>query len=211
MSDSDLSEQQTNDIYDIIIETAKKYKSDLVLLWYGQINGFTDKLINRFSHKSAVYRYYEYQLDNDFVPKFESDGYELIAKPYTSALLEDSINILESAFTPEYDTPGSFISDRDRLAHIFLNSHTYVFYLHDLPIGMYCINNGEIEFIGVAKQHQNKGYSKIILSHLINYVNKEKLGTIHLCTGITNTKAILLYEKFNFKRICENSRVQIEI
>jgi len=50
-----------------------------------------------------------------------------------------------------------------------------------------------------------------MLSHLINHVNNEKLDAIHLCTSTTNTKSVSLYEKFNFNRICENSRVQIEI
>jgi ribosomal protein S18 acetylase RimI-like enzyme len=50
----------------------------------------------------------------------------------------------------------------------------------------------------IDNQHQNKGYGKILINHLINEANKFNLKNISLNVSINNNYAIIFYLKNNF-------------
>ena len=56
----------------------------------------------------------------------------------------------------------------------------------------------ELYEIGIAKEFQGKGYSKLLLNYYIDYVKKYDCDTIFLEVNNINEKAINLYKKFGF-------------
>lgn len=51
----------------------------------------------------------------------------------------------------------------------------------------------------ILEKETGKGYGKLILNKLISISKKLKVKTINLSVDLNNTKAIRLYENFNFK------------
>ncbi len=52
--------------------------------------------------------------------------------------------------------------------------------------------------IGVSMNYQGKGYSKLLMDHMIDYVSKQLCEVITLEVRVSNKKAISLYEKYGF-------------
>lgn len=57
----------------------------------------------------------------------------------------------------------------------------------------------EILEIGIDKNFQGKGYSKLLMEHFFDYAKKQNCETVFLEVNSINTKAINLYKKYGFK------------
>ncbi len=62
-----------------------------------------------------------------------------------------------------------------------------------------------IDKIGVLKEHQRKGYGKILLDFAFNLANEEHKQNVQLDVIAKNFKAINLYQKLGFKIIATSS------
>ncbi len=61
-------------------------------------------------------------------------------------------------------------------------------------------NQIQITTLGVDENHQNKGYAKALMSHLVKFAHKHGVDALSLEVRESNHKAISLYESFNFKQ-----------
>ena len=62
-------------------------------------------------------------------------------------------------------------------------------------------DSATIAQIAIRKQYQRRGYSSILMQEMIDDCYAKKVLNITLEVRISNTKAISLYKKFNFKEI----------
>jgi len=68
--------------------------------------------------------------------------------------------------------------------------------------GIWCMfEQAQITTIGVAKEYQGKGYSKLLMEQLLSIALINKCETISLEVRVSNYKAISLYEKLDFIKI----------
>jgi ribosomal protein S18 acetylase RimI-like enzyme len=212
MCQRDATDEYIAEIIKFIYNVKKKYELALTLLWYGQVNGFSTKLLETLPQKGEIFRFIELYFDRTLKLNILDDMKGLEVRKYKSNMLEDSIDILESAFTPQWDTEGSYKQDRERLAKIFEdtdNCGCLLLFLQDKPIGLYCYNKGQVEFIGIKKGYQGNGYGNVLMSCLLQDMLNNSHYEPHLTPASENKRAIHLYEKFGFRKLCENSRVTL--
>ena len=60
---------------------------------------------------------------------------------------------------------------------------------------------GEIKRMYVRPAFHGSGLGRLMLEHLVDYTQRQKLGVLRLETGVYLTEAIGLYERFGFQRI----------
>ena len=81
-----------------------------------------------------------------------------------------------------------------------------VLIIDDLIVGyaIYSIVVGEAEILNIAihHEHQNKGYGRYFLQHLIKVVS-EGAQRFFLEVRVSNASAIYLYEDVGFVAVCE--------
>ncbi len=211
MSERDLTREQVDYSHLFLCNTMCQQCVSKAYLWYGQTEGFSTELIDRFQERGLPYRFFEYAISPADMQKTKHIIHPLIAKPYQKKMLADCIALLESAYTPELDQPGTFEEDKKRISGLFRNSDTMVFFLENILIGLYCCNQGELEYLAIKKTAQGSGHGKRIVSRMMDDMLKKSIPEIHLCTKTSNETAIHLYEKMGFYRLCENSRTEIYV
>lgn len=59
---------------------------------------------------------------------------------------------------------------------------------------------GEVKRMYVRPQYRGLGLGKFMLDHLSAYARERQVSTLRLETGIYQTEAIRLYERYGFKR-----------
>jgi putative acetyltransferase len=60
---------------------------------------------------------------------------------------------------------------------------------------------GEVKRMYVRSQFRGRGLGRLMLNHLVDYARRHNAGLLRLETGIYQTEAIALYERFGFQRI----------
>ena len=60
--------------------------------------------------------------------------------------------------------------------------------------------------VAVAEKHTGKGYGNAMMDELIKVAHKQGVEKIKLSVDNTNTKAIKLFEKFNFKQLANKEK-----
>ena len=61
-------------------------------------------------------------------------------------------------------------------------------------------NYGEVKRMYVRPQYRGLGLGKLMLDHLAQYARERQISTLRLETGIYQTEAIKLYERYGFER-----------
>ena len=133
-------------------------------------------------------------------------------KHYSPEMLDDCIDILESAFTPFLDTPGSFISDKDRINKLFQSkdkARCEVFFHEGKAVELYSHNDGCIEYVAVKKEYQNHGFESAILLKAFHSILNDSENPPYLCSGDKNIRAQKFYERAGMKKICSSVRIEI--
>ena len=87
---------------------------------------------------------------------------------------------------------------RERVA-FFITRHD------DTPAGcgglrLFDAEYGEVKRMYVRPQYRGLGLGKFMLDHLSVYARERQVSTLRLETGIYQTEAIRLYERYGFKR-----------
>lgn len=59
---------------------------------------------------------------------------------------------------------------------------------------------GEVKRMFVRPQYRGLGLGKLMLDHLVSYAQKRQVNILRLETGIYQTDAIRLYERYDFER-----------
>jgi [ribosomal protein S18]-alanine N-acetyltransferase len=62
---------------------------------------------------------------------------------------------------------------------------------------------GEIGLLAITKNSQGKGYGKLLLQHILKYAKEINCKRVFLEVRVDNSKAINLYQKFDFKKTKE--------
>ena len=65
---------------------------------------------------------------------------------------------------------------------------------------------GTIASIGIKKEYQGKGYSKLLMDKILELANKLNIDQIDLEVRTSNIKAISLYQKFGFEMVSVRSK-----
>jgi len=144
--------------------------------------------------------------------KKELDMKALSYKPYSADMLDDCIDILESAYTPFLDTPGTFISEKDWISKSFQSKNKTrceVFYYGGKAVGLYSHNDGTIEYIAVKKEYQNRGFGSIILLKAFQSILNDSKNQPYLCSGDKNKRAQKFYERHGMKKMYSSVRIEI--
>lgn len=113
--------------------------------------------------------------------------------------LNPSISYYDKAIEIESRyTKYSYIKDDD-------NHSSFILIKDDNIIGginiSYIYENADIDFIYIVKEERGNGYSKLLLSYIIEYLVNKRVNNIMLEVNENNLIAIKLYESFNFKLI----------
>ncbi|MCL2773593.1 MAG: GNAT family N-acetyltransferase [Oscillospiraceae bacterium] len=182
-----------------------------IMLRYAQVNGFSNALLERFENYNDLYRYCHYFIKrNDIDINFIIDMKGLERHHYTEDMIDSCIEILEEVFTPFPDPPGSFRQDKERIKMDYLSEHggAELFFKDGVLIGFCGHNHGHFTEVCVRNEYQGKGYGEVIVRSTLQSVYD--LGyNAELYARNDNSRAIHLYEKVGFKKICEAVRVNL--
>lgn len=109
------------------------------------------------------------------------------------------ISQIEEKVTPHPWSESQFIDSYEK-------HNCLVLIIDDLIVGyaIYSIVVGEAEILNIAihHEHQNKGYGRYFLQHLIKVVS-EGAQRFFLEVRVSNASAIYLYEDVGFVAVCE--------
>ena len=67
-------------------------------------------------------------------------------------------------------------------------------------IKLFAMEYGEVKRMYVRLQYRGLGLGKLMLDHLATYAYERQISTLRLETGIYQTEAIKLYERYGFAR-----------
>ena len=59
----------------------------------------------------------------------------------------------------------------------------------------------EFARVVIAKKHQNRGYSKYLVSYCLDEMSKRNYANVHISVAIKNIPAQRLYESLGFKKV----------
>ena len=184
-------------------------KKSTTLLWYSQINGFSNILIERLDNHFNPYHFYNFRIErNNINPEVDMKG--LASRRCTADMIDICIDIMENLFTPFPDSPGIFLNDKERITSDFLYERggTTLFFKDGELVGFSGHIDGHITEVCVRKEFQGKGYGEVIVRSVLKSIYE--LGyDAELTTGHYNKRAITLYEKAGFKRVYESIRVNL--
>lgn len=181
------------------------------LLWYSQRSGLDSGLINALSVSGEPFYFLEMTMDRRRIGDDVDPG-ELHVRAFLDGDDEACIELLERAYTPVLDPPGTFRQDREWLMGLFRNAHrsrTELFFTGGELAGMYCHSDGDMEFICVDPRHQGKGYGEIILRWALQAIKADTGNKPRLTVAAINARAISLYWKAGFETVCRSVRVTV--
>lgn len=178
------------------------------LLWYSQINEFSDAVLSRLDC-TDIYHFYRYQIKrNNINPVSELKGLE--RRRCTEDMIDICIEVMEDLFTPFPDAEGSFRNDRERIKSEFLSGRggTELFFKDGELVGFCGHMEGHFTELCVRREFQGKGYGEIIVRSTLKSVYESGYDA-ELTTGHYNSRAVSLYEKAGFKRLYESIRANL--
>jgi len=184
------------------------HRKRTTLLWYSQTEGFSTAFLDRLKYTNPNH-FFLFRLERDAIGT-DVDMRGLRAEKCTPALLGACIEILESAFTPIPDAPGSFRNDRERVGMECLHERggATLFYQGDDPVGLCGHVDGHITQVAVRKEYQGQGYGEAMLRTLLRSI-RDMGHDAELCVNHGNTRAISLYQKVGFKKVYESMQVTL--
>ncbi|MCL1859684.1 MAG: GNAT family N-acetyltransferase [Oscillospiraceae bacterium] len=184
-------------------------KKSSTLLWYSQINGFSNILIERFDNCFNPYHFYRFRIEKDDINS-NVDMKGLIARKCTEDMIDACIDVMEDLFTPFPDTPGSFRNDKQRITSDFLYERggTTLFFKDSELIGFCGHKDGHITETCVRKEFQGKGYGEVIVRSVLKLIYESGCDA-EITTGHYNQRAAALYQKVGFKKVYESIRVNL--
>ena len=180
-----------------------------ILLWYSQVNGFSNELLDRLSEYVNPYHFFMFRLNRDDID-INIDMKGLTARKCTTDMIDTCIEIMEDVFTPFPDSPGSFRNDKERITADFLDEcgGATLFYKNNDLVGFCGHKKGHFTEVVVRKEYQGKGFGEIIVRSVLKSVYEMGYDA-ELTTGHYNERAISLYKKVGFKRVYESIRITI--
>ena len=186
----------------------RRHRKRTTLLWYSQIEGFSTQLLDRLKYTNPNH-FFLFRLERDAIGT-DVDMRSLTAKECAPEMLGACAEILESAFTPSPDAPGSFRNDRERVEMECLNERggATLFFKEDDPVGLIAHMEGHITQVAVRKEYQGRGYGEVMLRAALRSIR----GMGHdaaLCVGHNNARAIALYQKVGVKKVYESMQVTL--
>jgi len=178
------------------------------LLWYSQVNGFSGMLPERLPHTNPD-RFYLMRLVKDRIEP-PIDLKDLEKHRCTEEMLDDCIDVMEEAFTPFPDKPGSFRADRARIAAEYLpdQGNIDVFYKDSELVGLCGHIRGQITEMCVRPVFQGRGYGEAIARAALQSIAEAGYDA-ELTVGAYNERAIALYRKVGFETVYESVRVNL--
>ncbi|MDR2687302.1 MAG: GNAT family N-acetyltransferase [Oscillospiraceae bacterium] len=181
-----------------------------VLLWYSQAEGFSTVLLDRLGKYSDPYRFFLFRLERDAIGT-DVDMKGLRAEKCTPDRIDACIDVMEEAFTPFPDAPGSFRGDRERIAGEFLceNGGAVLFFKGDDLVGFCGHKQGYLTEVAVRRGYQGQGYGEAMLRAVLRAI-REMGYDAELCVRHDNARAIGLYRKVGFKKVYESMRVKLK-
>jgi putative acetyltransferase len=115
-------------------------------------------------------------------------------------LIDELHTLLSREMYPDESRHGYSVDKllRDGVA-FFVTRHD------EIPAGcggikLYSTEYGEVKRMYVRPQYRGLGLGKLMLDHLAQYARERQISTLRLETGIYQTKAISLYERYGFQR-----------
>jgi ribosomal protein S18 acetylase RimI-like enzyme len=197
----------------MINQTCEENKKNKTMLWYSQIHDKLQchELFMLLPTTGDSYYFSVYTMPRNII-KGELDLKGLSNKLYSVEMLDDCIDILESAYTPFLDTPGAFINEKDWINKSFQltnKARCEVFFYGDKAVGLYSHNDGSIEYVAVKKEYQNRGLGSVILSKAFQSILNDSTNSPSLCSGDKNIRAQKFYERVGMEKICSSVSVEI--
>ena len=197
----------------MINQICEANKKNRIMLWYSQIHGNVqcDELFKLLPIAGEPYYFSEYIMPRNAINK-ELDLKGLSSKLYSVEMLDDCIDILESAFTPFLDALGSFAREKDWINKSLQSrdkARCEVFFNGDKAVGLYSHNDGSIEYVAVKKEYQNRGFGNVMLLKAFHSILHDSENPPSLCSGDKNKRAQRFYERAGMKKICSSVRAEI--
>jgi len=186
----------------------RRHRKRTMLFWYSQTEGFSTRLLDRLKYTNPNH-FFLFRLERDAID-IHVGMKELAPQKCTPEMLDICIEILESAFTPYPDAPGSFRDDRERVEMECLNERggSMLFFKGDDPVGLCGHMEGHITSVAVRKEYQGRGYGEAMLRTVLRSI-REMGHDAELCVGHDNARAIALYQKVGFKKVYESMQVTL--
>ena len=202
--DTELTDQLLKEIKHL----RRKHRKRLTLLWYSQIEGFSTAFLDRLNCTDPNH-FFLFRLEHDAICA-DVDLRGLRAEKCTPELLDACVEILEDAFTPFPDAPGSFRNDRERVEMECLHERggAMLFYQGDDPVGLCGHMEGHITSVAVRKEYQGRGYGEAMLRAVLRSIREMGRGA-ELCVSHDNARAIALYQKVGFQKVYESMQVTL--
>ncbi len=124
-------------------------------------------------------------------------GEEFLIKEFSRENVVDIYQIIQENFPFSWDKE-QILSENIFSKKIVLYVENYV---AGFLFGEIIYEDASILLLAVKKEHQGKGYGKLLLKTFIDICRKEKVEKISLEVSLENKKAINLYKKSGFKEI----------
>jgi len=202
--DDSPSPQEIDELIDKIKQNINDIKKDTIMLWYSQVNGFSNELLDKLEHFNP-YHFYKFQIASENI-NTEVDMKGLTKRPFTQDMADTCIDVLEDVFTPFPDASGSFRNDKERILSEFQN--VKLFYKGEELVGFCGHNDGHFTETVVRKEFQGQGYGEVIVRSTLKSVY-ESGNDAYLYVGHHNERAIALYKKVGFTKVYESKRVNL--
>jgi ribosomal protein S18 acetylase RimI-like enzyme len=201
--------EMINSLIEKIEQIISNYVKSKILLWYSQINGFSNGLLERLGEYIDPYRFFLFHLKRKDID-LSIDMKGMTARPCSPNMIDTCIEIMEDVFTPFPDSTGSFRNDKERITTDFLDDRGGVtlFYKDNDLVGFCGHKNGSFTEVVVRKEYQGKGLGETIVRTVLKYVYDMGYDA-ELTTGHYNERAIALYQKVGFKKVYESIRVTL--
>lgn len=194
---------------DEIKRTIKANKMKTVMLWYSQVDGFTRALFDQLGGCADPHHFFLLRMQRDAIDT-NVDLKGLTAQRCGPEEINDCIDILEDAFTPFPDAPGSFRGDREGIASAFLDERggAALFCEDGNPVGLYAHLEGHISQLAVCGKYQGKGYGEAILRAALKAI-RERGSDAELTVDASNERALALYRKVGLQTVYESTLVTL--
>ena len=152
-----LNDSPSLEIVDNFIKEINQYMKDIkketILLWYSQVNGFSNELLDKLDCGNP-YHFYKFQIERDNInPNVDLKGLE--KRRFTPDMIDTCIDVLEDVFTPFPDPLGRFRADKESIINELENAE--LFYKGDELVGFNSHTDGHITNIVVRKEFQGQG------------------------------------------------------
>lgn len=97
-----------------------------------------------------------------------------------------------------YNSLKDDLNNTDKIYFIMKNDNNLIIGFIGISL---LVDHIDIDYILIKEDFKRKHIASLLLNHVIKYCTKNNISNIFLEVRISNTPAIKLYEKFNFKNI----------